>query len=187
MKILQNTTLALAMLLVLFSCQPGEKQLIANKIQYDVNIVSPDPSYDWWIQNLPGPQREKLVNMIMDGALSGKYPAYDYYNRPLTVNDLKVIMSDTVYYTVMDEEPPYEKHDTMVINRIEREDIKRIRFLEQWSVDPETMQVEKKILGIAPIAQRSDLLGMERWQPLFWIYTDKDYVKQLSKEEEMSQ
>jgi Gliding motility associated protein GldN len=183
MKIVQRTILTLVLIFIITGCQQTKTDVIANKIQYDVNIVSPDPSYDWWIQNLPGPQREKLVNMIMDGALSGKYPAYDYYNKPLTVDQLKEIMSDTVSYTVMDKEPPYEKHDTTVINNIMREDIKRIRFLEEWKVNPETMQIEKRILGIAPIAKRPDLMGMERWQPLFWIYTDKEYVKELKEKQ----
>jgi hypothetical protein len=179
---MQNAILAIALFTGLLSCQPKEKEMIANKIQYDVNIVSPDPSYDWWIQNLPGPQREKLVNMILDGALSGKYPAYDYYNQPLTIGQLKDIMSDTISYTIMDENPPYAEHDTLVINNIMREDIRRIRFLEEWKVDPETMQFEKKILGVALIAKRPDLMGMERWQPLFWIYTDKEFLEKLDKE-----
>ena len=65
------------------SCMQEKTQLVTEKIQYDVNIKSPDPDYDWWIQNLPGPQRENLVDMIMDGALSGKFQAYDYFNNPM--------------------------------------------------------------------------------------------------------
>jgi len=181
MKIVRDIFLVIILIVVLAGCQQKENEVITNKIQYDVNIVSPDPSYDWWIQNLPGPQREKLVNMIMEGALSGKYPIYDYYNQPLTVDQLKAMLSDTVSYTVLNDEPPYGDHDTLIINNILREDIKRIRFLEEWKVDPETMQFEKKILGIAPVAKRPDLMGMERWQPLFWIYTDKEYINQLNE------
>ena len=66
------------------SCMQEKTQLVTEKIQYDVNIKSPDPDYDWWIQNLPGPQRENLVDMIMDGALSGKFQAYDYFNNAIT-------------------------------------------------------------------------------------------------------
>lgn len=166
------------------SCMHNEKKLITEKIQYDVNIKSPDPDYDWWIQNLPGPERDNLVNMIMDGALSGKYKVFDYYNQPLSPEAVKMMMADTIYYTIMDEEPPYQERDTMVINKILREDITRIRFLEEWTTDPETMQVYKKVLGIAPIARRPDLMGMERWQPLFWIYTDKNFVEGLNEVKE---
>ncbi len=168
----------------LVACQQHEKEIITEKIQYDVNIKSPDPDYDWWIQNLPGPQREKFVDMIIDGALSGKYQAYDYYNQPISAGDVKLILSDTSFYTIVDEEPPYTERDTMVISNIFHEDILRIRFLEEWRIDPNTLQVEKKILGIAPIARRPDLMGIERWQPLFWIYTDEEFIDKLENERE---
>jgi len=168
----------------LVACQQQEKEIITEKIQYDVNIKSPDPDYDWWIQNLPGPQREKFVDMIIDGALSGKYQAYDYYNQPISAGDVKLILSDTSFYTIVDEEPPYTERDTMVVSNIFREDILRIRFLEEWRIDPNTLQVEKKILGIAPIARRPDLMGIERWQPLFWIYTDEKFIDKLENERE---
>jgi hypothetical protein len=46
-------------------------------------------------------------------------------------------------------------------------------------MDPETLQMNKKILGIAPIARRMDIMGVERWQPLFWVYTDEEFSKQF--------
>jgi hypothetical protein len=161
------------------SCQHQSNETIATKIQYDVNIVSPDPDYDWWIQNLPGPQRERLVDLIIDGASSGKFPAYDYFNSPITAQQVRMILSDTSYFTLVDEEPPYEERDTVVVYNIRKEDILRIRFLEEWVMDPETLQMNKKILGIAPIARRMDIMGVERWQPLFWVYTDEEFSKQF--------
>jgi hypothetical protein len=178
MRILSLGLLA-ATLAVLLACQSSPKETIATKIQYDVNIVSPDPNYDWWIQNLPGPQREKLIDIIIDGAKSGKFQAYDYWNAPITPEEVGMIMSDTSYLTLVDEEPPYEERDTIVVYNIRKEDILRIRFLEEWKMDPESLKMEKKILGIAPIARRIDLMGVERWQPLFWIYTDEEFVREL--------
>lgn len=182
MRTIQNILLLTVIISIGFSCQQKEKALITEKIQYDVNIKSPDTDYDWWIQNLPGPQREKMVNMIIDGALEGKYKAYDYFNTPITPNDIRMILSDTTYYDIMDEEPPYEIRDTMVVSNILRDDVLKVRFLEEWRIDPENLQLEKKVLGIAPVARRPDLLGMERWQPLFWIYTDQNYIEELEKE-----
>ena len=101
-----NLILLVSVLIAGFACQQSEKEIIANKIQYDVNIKSPDPDYDWWIQNLPGPQREKLVDLIVDGAVSGKFKAYDYFYSPLTAFEVASILSDTSFYTLVDEEPP---------------------------------------------------------------------------------
>lgn len=170
-----------AFLITATSCQHDKKEVITQKIQYDVNIKSPDPDYDWWIQNLPGPQRENLVDMIMDKALSGEIQAYDYFNNPISASDVANIMSDTVALTLMSQEPPYEYYDTMVIHRIERENIQRIRFLEEWRMNPKTLAFEKEILGMAPVARRVDDSGNERWQPLFWVYVDDNFEKTLKR------
>ncbi|NOX87086.1 MAG: hypothetical protein GXO86_14190, partial [Chlorobi bacterium] len=168
---------------IITACTQQKKgDIIASKIQYDVNIVSPDTDYDWWIQNLPGPQREKLVNLIIEGAKSGKFQAYDYFNNPISKEEVAGILSDTTFFSVVDENPPYEEHDTLVVYNIKRADVMRIRFLEEWAIDPNTLKIEKRVLGIAPIARRYDAMGIERWQPLFWIYTDKDYAKTLQKQ-----
>lgn len=184
MKRIENILLLIIVFFAFVSCQQKEMEIVTEKIQYDVNIKSPGPDYDWWIQNLPGPQREKIINIILDGALNGKFQAYDYYNQPILPVDIKMLMSDTTYYDIVDEEPPYETRDTMVISNIMREDVLRIRFLEEWRIDPDNLKMEKKILGIAPIARRPDLMGMERWQPLFWIYTDESFIEELEKNRE---
>jgi hypothetical protein len=154
-------------------------EVIADKIQYDVNIKSPDPEYDWWIQNLPGPQREQLVDIIIDGALSGKFQSYDYFYSPLSPAEVALVLSDTTFLTLRDEEPPYSERDTILVYNIQKEDIQRIRFLEEWYFDPETLATDKKVLGIAPIARRIDVNGIERWQPLFWIFVDNEFIAEL--------
>ncbi len=171
-------------LMGLVSCkQQPKKDIITKKIQYDVNIKSPDADWDWWIQNIVGPDREKLVDMIMDGALSGKFQAYDYFSDSITPGDIEYMLADTFYLTYKRTVPPYDNYDTTVIMKIRRDNIQRIRFLEEWKIDPETMQFEKKIMGIGPVARRIDLQGVERWQPLFWIYTDKEFVQSLKEKE----
>lgn len=181
MNVFKNVFLLIISLLLLTSCEQNKMEVIADKVQYDVNIKSPDPDYDWWIQNLPGPQREKLVNTIIDGALSGKFQSYDYFYSPLTPGEVARVLSDTTFLTLVDEDPPYEERDTILIYNILKEDIQRIRFLEEWYIDPETLSTEKKVLGLAPIAKRIDVTGVERWQPLFWVFIDKDFIKELEK------
>ncbi len=164
---------------VLSSCKSDDQTLVTGKIQYDVNIVSPDPSYDWWIQNIVGPDREKLVDIIVEGAKSGKWQAYDYFNEPISAAEVRGIFADTMMVTLVNEEPPYDYYDSTVIYNILNKDIMKIRFLEEWKLDKETLQFSKKIYGIGPVAKRYDFNGIERWQPLFWIYTDKDFIDKL--------
>jgi hypothetical protein len=164
-------------LFVLNSCNQDDKKVITEKIQYDVNIKSPDADYDWWIQNLPGPDREKLVKLIIEGAKSGKFKAYDYFQNPISTAEVRSIMADTIALRLMETEAPYKEYDTTIVNVIHLEDIHRLRFLEKWEIDEKSLQVEKTVYAIAPIARRIDLNGIERWQPLFWIYTDESFLR----------
>jgi len=129
---------------------------------------------------LPGPQREKLVETLLSGALEGKFQAYDYYNNPISPAEVSAILSDTTVVRLTQVEPPYETYDSVIIYSIIPEDILRIRFLEEWRMNSEDLSFEKKIVGIAPIARRV-VLDIERWQPLFWIYPDKEFREKLKK------
>lgn len=166
-------------LFVTTACQHDKTEVITEKIQYDVNIKSPDPEYDWWIQNLVGPQRERLVDLIIDGAKDGKWQAYDYFNNPIGKQEVRNIFSDTMVVTLMKTEPPYDLFDSLIIYNILPEDIIRLRFMEEWSINPDNLNFSKKIIGIAPVASRLDFNGIERWQPLFWIYTDEKFIQEL--------
>jgi hypothetical protein len=176
MKI-RNFFLLVLLIGLLSSCGQDKMQLVTKKIQYDVNIKSPDPSYDWWIQNLVGPDRQQLVDVILDGALEGKFQAYDYFNQPITPAQVKQLFADTMLVSFRQLEPPYELYDSLIIHNIEREDIQRLRFMEEWKMNPNNLDFEKKIFGLAPVARRVDSRGIERWQPLFWIYTDQEFLK----------
>ena len=180
---MKNLSLFLATILflqIVSSCEYGKKEIVTEKIQYDVNIKSPDPDYDWWIQNLPGPQREKLIETILTGAINGKFQAYDYYNNPITPAEVSAILSDTTVVRLTQVEPPYETYDSVIIYNIIPEDIQRIRFLEEWRMNTEDLSFEKKIVGIAPVARRM-VMNIERWQPLFWIYPDKEFEDNLKR------
>ncbi len=173
--------LHLILVVILVSCteKTTEKaEPLTNKIQYDVYVKSPNPDYDWWINNLPGPKRENLVNWIFDVAYSGEINAYDYFNQPMTVEDIKNIGRDTIYKTLMRAEPPFEKYDTMVVNQLEREDVTKVRFLEEWYLDEERNTFEKKVVAIAPVIEIFDQDGnFLANQPLFWLYMDEEYLK----------
>ncbi len=165
----------------IISCKPPHKETITQRIQYDVNIKSPQSDYDWWIQNLPGPQREKLVRTILQGAVSGKYKAYDYFFQPLSKQAVARILTDTMAYKIPDPSPPYAMKDTLIITHIAIKDILRLRFMETWRIDPKTLQFSKTVLGIAPVARRIDAQGHVRWQPLFWIFPDEHTAKALQQ------
>ncbi len=161
-------------ILFLFTLSCGSeptKALITKKIQYDVSIKSPNPAYDSWIQNIEQTPREQFVNTLLDAAYEGRIPVYDYFNKPMSVEQLKKIGSDTSYRTLTRNTPPYQEYDTIIVSKIEISDIHKIRFLEAWSMDEENMIFDKKVIGIAPVVDKFDdegnFMGL---MPMFWIY-----------------
>jgi hypothetical protein len=168
-------------LLIFSGCRSKPEEIITKRIQYDVNIKSPNPNYDWWIQNLVGPQREKLVEAILQGAATGKFKAYDYFYQPLSKQAVARILADTIAVKVRETMPPYALKDTLIIRHIGIKQVLRIRFLEEWRINPKTMQFTKTIKGIAPVARRIDAKGNVQWQPLFWIFPNPATVKKLQQ------
>ena len=67
------------------------RTIITKKIQYDVPIVNPDASHDWWIRNIEGSDREELLHNIFEMVLSGDVQAYDYFNDPLSIQQVESI------------------------------------------------------------------------------------------------
>jgi hypothetical protein len=166
----------LALFVLCFSCGRSnkDKQLVTDRIQYDVDIKSPDPEFDWWVQNIEGSSREAFIRQIIDAAYSGKLRVYNYFNEPLTAEEVKMIGNRSDTFTFQREYPPYDFYDTVIRQRLEMKDITRIRFLEEWYMDEKTLEFDKKIVGIAPIIRKYDPNGELRgYMPLFWVYLDE--------------
>lgn len=148
------------------------KEVLTSKIQYDVPVNNNDPQLDWWINNIEGSKREPFLQRIIQAAEKGDVKIFDYYNNALNSNQLSAILTDTVYLSLVRPYPPYEEYDTMVINSRTFRDISKIRFLEEWKWDPESLEIEKEVIAIGPVVQQK--IGSESFnQLLFWIYLDK--------------
>ena len=149
---------------------------ITNRIQYDVSIKSPDTDYDWWVQNIEGQARETFVRTIMEKAYGGKVKAWDIFHNPLRPEDVKAIGNRTDTITFQRAEEPYELYDTVISTTFSLNDITKVRFLEEWSMDENTLVMSKRVLGICPLLARYDPNGELRGHmPMFWVYFDEEY------------
>lgn len=180
MKKLIFALLALSLFLVFTQCAEKEvedsRTLITKKIQYDVPIVNPDASHDWWIRNIEGSDREAFVNNIFDRVLSGEVQAYNYFNEPLSIQQIESLLADTLLQVLQRPIAPYAEYDTMIIRNIDPTDISIIRFLEEWKYDEKSLQIDKKIYAISPVVEMK-IEGQVLTRPLFWIYTDGSILK----------
>lgn len=168
--------IAIALVFGLTFCAEKEvedtRTLITKKIQYDVPIMNPDATHDWWVKNIEGSDRDALINNIFDRVLSGEIQAYDYFDQPLTPKDVARIMSDTIAAKYQRPYPPYAEYDTTIIVTIERSNITLLRFLEEWKYDEQSLHIDKKVFGIGPVVE-TKVDGMTMTRLLFWINTDE--------------
>lgn len=160
---------------IVAGCSRKEKtEVLATRIQYDVPVSSNDPQLDWWVNNLEGSRRDPFVKRLIEAAEKGEVQAYDYFNEPLTPEQVISLRQDTIFERLVREYPPYEEYDTMIIQKTDYRDVVKIRFLEEWKWDPDKLTVEKRVIGISPVAVK-EFGGAVYNRPLFWIYTDKNY------------
>ncbi len=171
--------LFLLMLLIFAGCGKSDvkSSLVTERIQYDVTIKSPDPEYDWWVQNLEGAKREGLLADIFGSVSGGKVKAYDFFsNKLLTPDEVKKILRRTDTVAVERPDPPHELVDTVLVHELSMKEISRLRFLEEWQMDHQTLAFTKKVVGICPLvevyAESGELRG---YKPLFWVFFDERY------------
>lgn len=170
-------------LIALSACQQSkdDSRSVTQRIQYDVSIKSPDPSFDWWVQNIEGMNREAFIADLIEAAYKGDVTTYDpFLLSKLEPGQISRIgrRSDTL--RIQKSVPPYNYYDTIISVELSIHDITRIRFLEEWNLNEKNMQIHKEVLGIAPLLESYDESGELRgFQPMFWIFFDKKYPEVL--------
>jgi|WetSurMetagenome_2_1015567.scaffolds.fasta_scaffold578785_2 hypothetical protein len=175
-QIIKLLSIVFILLIIISSCKnnSGKKEILASKIQYDVPVVSNDPQLDWWINNLEGSKRDPFIKRIYEAAEKGDVRVYDYFNKPLAPDQVKLIGIDTIYQVLKRTRPPYEEYDTTIITSMSYKDVTKIRYMEEWKWDPKTLEIEKKVLAIGPVINR-EFGGMNYSQLMFWVALDKSF------------
>lgn len=165
------------LILILASCSRKEGEMLTERIQYDVTIKSPETDLAWWVQNLEGPKREKFVKALMESARSGKVKVYDVMsNKLLSAEEIGSKGTKTELLTLQRPYEPYETYDTLVTRELQLSDISRVRFLEQWQINPENGKIHKEVLAICPLVESYTETGELRgYMPLFWLSYEKNF------------
>lgn len=160
--------------------ESSDQKIITERIQYDVYIKSPDAELEWYNQNLEGIKREDFVKTIINAAYDGKVKTYDYFNNPLSPEDVKKIDNRTDTITMKRATAPYDDYDTIIKTELNLQQITKVRFLEEWKMDPKTFQINKKVLGLMLMKENyGDSLELRGHTPLFWIYFNSKYPDAL--------
>ena len=173
-KTLNRLAVLFIPLILIFSCSGGSEEIITERIVYDVCIKNTDPNADWWDNSLPGPYRDKLISRMMGDATSGKVAVFSAIGKKLSIDEIRVIGTETISATFQRADPPCDSYDTIISQELDLRNVTRIRFLEEWRFDGKNHMIGKKILGMAPMTESYDPDGNLRgYEALFWIYEDE--------------
>jgi hypothetical protein len=186
MKKITFISAAIIFALAVFSCHntgDESKNVVTKRIQYDVGIHNTDPEMDWWVQNIEGSNREKFVSNIIDQVTKGEVKAYDFLScKPFKADEIKNMMKRVDSISVERATPPYDLVDTVMTTEIRLNDITRLRFLEEWSMNEKTLAFTKKVVGLCPLVERHSETGdLRGYKPLFWVFFDDRYPAELEK------
>lgn len=125
--------------------------------------------------NLPFAYPERpFFTILMDAAISEEITVYstedDKFTAPLTPDEV-ASMGATIDTVITFDPETYEEQMQVVRNDINPEDVKRFRLKEVWFFDEETSTLQVRILGIAPLIDKTDDNGNFLYEkPMFWVY-----------------
>lgn len=127
----------------------------------------------------PDQGRKNLMTIILESVTeSGNLTAYnaydgitetDMFNIPMTPEEVKGALSDTMYTTTIDP-VTFEEIDTTVVTMLTPDAITKFRIKEEVFFDKQRSVMETRILGIAPLKPNvvnGEVMG---FIPTFWIY-----------------
>lgn len=125
--------------------------------------------------NLPFAYPERpFFSILMDAATAGEITVYsvedDKFSSRLTPDEV-ASMGATIDTVITFDPETYEEQLQVVRNDINPEDVKRFRLKEVWFFDEETSTLQVRILGIAPLIDKTDENGNFLYEkPMFWVY-----------------
>lgn len=171
----------------MFSCtstesETKEKEVITKKIMYDVPIVNPDiiteEDYknDWFWQNIPESDLDRLITKIYDKVLSGETQAYVYdvigsfdeFEKIPKEDAEKYFEENMVMYSyIKEEDAEGNTVDITIPLPIERNQLEMLRFLEEWYYEGD--EFCKRVVAVAPIFVSRGSDGRANIDIIYWV------------------
>lgn len=115
-----------------------------------------------------------FFQILMDAAVNSEITVYSTEDDKFTSSlapDEVASMGATIDTVITFDPETYEEQLQVVRNDINPEDVKRFRLKEVWFFDEETSTLQVRILGIAPLIDKTDENGNFLYEkPMFWVY-----------------
>ncbi|MBI2967532.1 MAG: hypothetical protein HYY40_06940 [Bacteroidetes bacterium] len=159
-------------------CEPSGT-LLAEGARSEAQIIFKTEDEKYWREGQWGEKIEhkKLVDAVFDAVYSGRTHAYDFFDgKPISADEVK--KKESRIDTLFIENPDSGTMDMKIVEvKLDRNDIAKIFFRENWYLDEANFKFSKKVTAItlttAKYSPDGEYIGLE---PLFSVYCDTSLV-----------
>lgn len=161
--------------------------VLTEKIAYDVimdnTLAMICESYGsqlpFYFNNIETSYRIKIVNALLDAGFQKRTPSLNFMFSEIPDQELQSIESRNDTMTVWNDRTG-KSTDSVLVNNLDRNQVIKLKFAEQWSFDKHSLVFTKKSIAIAPSALSYDETGeLKGFRFLFWLLFEKDMKKKL--------
>ena len=137
------------------------KRIMTNTAYYNTNSVT-------YTKNADTSEIRKYTDVLLNRAYKDSIDVYD----PISfMAEKQEQESGKELYRVLTKIDTVKSNgNNTVISR--KPYFNAIRFLEEWNFDPNTMAIQKTVVGLCPVVMlyESDGVTFKGYQPCFWVY-----------------
>ncbi len=180
-----NILLLTVILFILFSCTKEKTgpPVVTKLICYDVQLRNPDSLPDVWQNYMDDSTRLAFLKKIIDPVLAGENEAWIWEDqlKKAPVEELKKRFA-------WDNAVPFPDTLDPINYRVDLNRISNIRYWEEWKMHRKSLQIDKRVMGIALILDNYDEEGTFRGtEPLFYVFYDKELPGMLENKRKKAQ
>lgn len=110
------------------------------------NFVERDESPFWNSYN-----KKRFINLILDRALNSKTEVYDFFSKEKLKKEDILARFGCGHQTIQIVDENGETKSVDIDTEINQDEIKSVIFIEEWYLDPNTLKIYKKVVGVAPV------------------------------------
>jgi hypothetical protein len=170
------------------SDEKAEEMVVTKNIAYDVYLDNTLPvisgaygtKLPFYFFNIETSLRKEIINYVLDAGFDKKTPVYDFFMTPMSDQDLELLkeQKETVFYE--DPKNPGTELDSIRITTLDRTQIVRLKFIEEWTLNKTSLKFSKRIIAVSPSVISYDEYGEFRgYKFLFWLVFDESRAQSL--------
>lgn len=158
-------------------------ELVIKRIAFDVIIdntlemitTSYGDQLPFYFYNIETSLKSGIVSAILEGGLKKSAVIYDYFFNEMKEEDVKLLQERYGNKEISDDQG-----DGGNVFSLDKSRIQRLKFIEEWTLDKNTLQFFKKVIAVSPSELSFDDYGeFKGFKFLFWLLFDKSKKSEL--------